>query len=101
MPTISFEGNDFLCGEGESVLECMTRHGVMIPSSCQSGACQTCMIRALEGEPTAESQQGLKDTLRAQKYFLACVCRPSDDMTIGLSDTGTRYQSRLSEEELL
>ncbi len=101
MPTINFEGKDFFCAEDETVLECMTRHGVMIPSSCQSGACQTCMIRALEGKPTAEAQQGLKDTLKAQNYFLACVCRPDGDMTIGLSTVSPKYRVSLLEKEAL
>jgi len=93
--TIRFEGRDFECRANESVLECMTRHGVTIPSSCQSGACQTCMIRALSGTPTPESQQGLKDTLKAQGYFLACMCRPTEDMEIGLASVSPRYSTRV------
>ncbi len=101
MPTIHFEGNDFFCAEDESILECMTRHGVMIPSSCQSGACQTCMIRAIEGTPTPESQQGLKDTMKAQNYFLACVCKPTEDMTIGLSVISPRQTVKLLSRDVL
>jgi len=101
MPTITFEGKDFFCVEGETVLDCMTRHGVMIPSSCQSGACQTCMIRAVKGTPPEESQQGLKDTMKAQNYFLACICRPTEDMTIGLSSVSPRYTAQVLEKQLL
>ncbi|HKI61066.1 MAG TPA: FAD-binding oxidoreductase [Mariprofundaceae bacterium] len=101
MPAINFEGNKFFCAEGESVLDCMTRHGVLIPSSCQSGACQTCMIRAIEGTPTAESQQGLKDTLKAQNYFLACVCKPTEDMSIGLSVISPRHTVKLLAKDVL
>ncbi|MDQ6966954.1 MAG: FAD-binding oxidoreductase, partial [Mariprofundaceae bacterium] len=100
-PTIHFEGRDFVCGDGETVLECMTRHGVLLPSSCQSGACQTCMIRALEGIPPAESQAGLKDTLKAQNYFLACVCKPTSDMSIGLSSVAPRHQVRVLDKKSL
>ncbi len=101
MPTIYFEGAPYECAEDETVLECLTRHGVLIPSSCRAGACQTCMIRALEGTPTPESQKGLKDTLVAQNYFLACMCRPTEDMSIGLSSESMRYTVRLLEKELL
>ncbi|MBI1194222.1 MAG: 2Fe-2S iron-sulfur cluster binding domain-containing protein [Gammaproteobacteria bacterium] len=101
MTVIRFEGQDFVCGEEESVLACMTRHGVMIPSSCQAGACQTCMIRALEGRPTPESQQGLKDTLRVQNYFLACMCKPTENMTIGLSTVSPAYHTVLREKTVL
>lgn len=101
MPTITFEGREFFCAEDESVLESMTRHGVLIPSSCQSGACQTCMIRAIEGTPPAESQQGLKDTLKAQGYFLACVCKPTEDMSIGLSMVSPKYTVKVMEKHML
>ena len=101
MPTITFEGKDFSCTEGETILDCMTRQGVMLPSSCQSGACQTCMIRALKGNPPEESQQGLKDTLKAQGYFLACICRPTEDMTIGLSSVSPRFSAKVLEKRLL
>ena len=86
MSVITFEGKSYTCNAGESVLECLTRHGVLIPSSCQSGACQTCLIRAVHGTPTAESQKGIKDTLAAQNYFLACVCRSEEDLEIALAD---------------
>jgi len=101
MAVIRFEGQTFVCGGDESVLACMTRHGVMIPSSCQAGACQTCMIRALEGQPTPESQQGLKDTLKAQNYFLACMCKPTEDMSIGLSTVSPSYQAALRDKTAL
>jgi len=101
MPTISFEGQDFFCAEDETILECMTRHGVLLPSSCQSGACQTCMIRALEGRPPAASQNGLKDTLKEQNFFLACICKPEEDMTIGLSSISPSHTVVVVEKVLL
>lgn len=101
MPVITFEGKAYDCCEGESVLESLTRHGVMLPSSCQSGVCQTCMVRAHKGLPSDASQQGLKDTLKAQGYFLACVCRPTEDMDIGLSDVSTRFETKLLEKSEL
>jgi len=101
MPTITFEGQEFFCAEGETILECMTRHGVLLPSSCQSGACQSCMIRALEGMPSPESQLGLKDTLKQQNFFLACVCKPTSDMSIGLSSVSPRKSVKVIEKELL
>jgi len=101
MPTINFEGQDFVCNADETVLECMTRNGMLIPSSCQSGACQTCMIRALEGTPPPEAQKGLKDTLKQQNYFLACVCKPTEDMTIGLSLVSQRHTVKVIAKDAL
>lgn len=95
MPTIRFEGQDYFCATDETVLESLERHGVMLPSSCKSGACQTCLTRALHGNPPAASQQGLKDTLIAQNYFLACICKPEEDLDIGLATASPKYTSRL------
>lgn len=69
---------------GESVLDGLTRRGVSVPSSCRSGICQTCVMQATLGTPPEESQQGLKDTLRLQNHFLACVCHPTEDLEVAL-----------------
>jgi len=95
MPTIKFEGQDYYCASDETVLESLERHGVMLPSSCKSGACQTCLTRALKGTPPVASQQGIKDTLVAQNYFLACICKPEEDMEIGLATVSPKYTGKL------
>jgi len=59
------------------------------------------MIRALKGTPTPESQSGLKDTLRAQNYFLSCMCKPEEDMEIGLAKVSPRYRATLQEKSML
>jgi ferredoxin-NADP reductase len=50
-------------------------------------------MRATEGVPSPVSQQGLKDTLRAQHYFLACVCKPQSDLAVSLPDEGAVQRS--------
>ena len=80
MPRIFFEKQSYACQDNESVLDCLTGHGVPVPSSCRSGICQTCLMRAVEGAVPLAAQQGLKETLRAQNYFLACVCKPTNDL---------------------
>lgn len=84
MPNIKYGQDIYPLGEGRSVLDCLLEHGAPVPFSCQSGACQTCMMRAVAGTPPADSQQGLKDTLKAQNYFLACICRPTADIEAAL-----------------
>jgi len=101
MPTIRFEGQDYFCAEDESLLDSLARHGVMLPSACKAGACQTCLTRALKGTPPASAQQGIKDTLAAQGYFLACMCKPTDDLEIGLATVSPRFEVSLLEKELL
>lgn len=100
MPKVVFEGQEFCTKPGESVLDCLHRHGVSVNSSCRAGVCQTCMMVAVEGEPTPASQAGLKDTLKAQNYFLICSCVPEGDMVLGLPDGAkTQFDSRVISTE--
>ena len=72
-----------LCA-GETVLDGLLRNGVPVPNSCRGGACQTCMLQATDGQPPAEAQRGLKDSLRTRGMFLACACRPTGQLTVRL-----------------
>jgi NAD(P)H-flavin reductase len=102
MPTIVYEEQAFACEAGESVLDCLTRHGVLLPSSCQNGVCQTCMMHAIDGDIPEAAQKGLKDTLKVQGYFLACVCRPQSDMEIRQAEIeGRRHEGKVSALERL
>ena len=102
MPTIVYEEQAFACEAEESVLDCLTRHGVLLPSSCQNGVCQTCMMHAIDGDIPEAAQNGLKDTLKVQGYFLACVCRPQSDMEIRQADIeGRRHEGKVSALERL
>jgi CDP-4-dehydro-6-deoxyglucose reductase, E3 len=69
---------------GETVLQALGRQGVMLPSACQSGVCQACLLRAVHGNPGAESRAGLRDSLADRGFFLACMARPGDDLTVTL-----------------
>jgi ferredoxin-NADP reductase/nitrite reductase/ring-hydroxylating ferredoxin subunit len=60
---------------GTTVLEALAEQGVIVPSSCQQGACGTCIVRVLEGEPDHQdvylndSEKSLNDRM------LVCVSR--------------------------
>lgn len=86
MPKIDFEGLEYETESNETVLDCLTRHGVSVKYSCRSGVCQTCVMVAQDGDPSENSQKGLKDVLKAQNYFLACACVPKSDLGIGRPD---------------
>ncbi len=85
MPVITYDKQLYQCADGETVLQCLRRHGVSIPSSCESGVCQTCLMQGIRGKPPALAQQGLKDTLQVQHYFMACVCVPEEEMEVVLA----------------
>lgn len=82
MPKLVYQNATYENREGESVLETLQRHGVSIPFSCRSGICQACLRRCVSGPVPERAQTGLRPTLRAQGYFMPCVCVPSDDMVI-------------------
>jgi len=82
MPEVRFEGLAYACGDSETVLSCLERNGIEVPASCRAGVCQTCIMRSVEGDLPKLAQQGLKETLRAQGYFLSCVCVPSAPLEV-------------------
>jgi CDP-4-dehydro-6-deoxyglucose reductase len=80
---------------GETVLEALTRQGVRLPSACQAGVCQTCMVRVLEGDPGRAGVAGLDQALRADGYFLACQARPAASLTVALAGGDIYAPARL------
>lgn len=88
MAEIAFKGSRFPVEAGESVLDCLTRHGALLPSKCKAGTCRKCMVRVTDGEIPEAAQKGLRDTMMYQGYLLACLCRPESDLAIAPIDTG-------------
>ncbi len=99
---ITFEQQTYIPHENESVLDCLLRHGVSAPYSCRNGVCQTCLMRATKGSPTAPSQKGLKQTQVSQNFFLACACIPQNEIEIVLPDTqSSRHETSVLEKTFL
>ncbi len=86
MPTITFQGQAYQVESTESLLDGLSRQGVELPHSCRAGVCHSCMMRATQGTPPADAQNGLKDNLKHQGYFLACICKTTQDLGIALAD---------------
>lgn len=85
MSNVSYEGQVYEVRNDESVLQCLHRNGVAIPSSCGSGICQSCLMRATQGIPPEGSQKNLKKSLKESNYFLACICKPEGDLEVTLA----------------
>jgi NAD(P)H-flavin reductase len=88
---LRLDGSDYECREGESVLEALLRQCAAVPYSCRKGLCLACMLKCTSGAPPAEAQEGLKDSLRLQGYFLACSWRPGLDLEIALPEADGLY----------
>jgi NAD(P)H-flavin reductase/ferredoxin len=86
MPKVRYDNQQFDLPPHQSVLEGLLEQGVEVPNSCRAGVCQTCLLRAIQGQPPESAQIGLKDSLKLQGYFLACVCQPAEDLHIAFPD---------------
>lgn len=98
---LAFEGREFELAEGESVLDCLDRNQAGVPSFCRNGVCQSCLLRAEEGEVPSAAQVGLKETWRSQGWFLSCMCRPTGDMRLARCDATRKFPSQVVDVALL
>ncbi|WP_141330315.1 2Fe-2S iron-sulfur cluster-binding protein [Myxococcus sp. AB025B] len=102
MATVKHESRWYPLEPEESVLDGLLRQGVAVPHACRAGACQSCLMRATAGDVPEAARVGLKDTLRAQGYFLACMCRPSADTALEVSGADAlRVPARIASLDLL
>ena len=99
--TICFEGSSFELLPDETVLEGIERQGARLPSYCRQGVCQSCIVKATRGNVPAAAQKGLKDGLRRQSLFLACMCKPTEDLEVARYGSSERFESRVEAVELL
>ena len=102
MTELIYAGEHIDTAAGQTVLDALLDRGHAIPNTCHAGVCQSCLMRAVGGEVPNQAQQGLKDTLIAQNYFLACRCVPSSSLKIVLPAPDTVRTSAIvvSREQL-
>jgi NAD(P)H-flavin reductase/ferredoxin len=81
----------YCCQPDETVLDTLLRENVTIAYACKKGTCHSCLVRSTDAPPPATAQAGLKDTLKKHHHFLACQCRPEQDMTIRLPKQSEFY----------
>ena len=89
--TIHYGDSAYDCWDSETVLDAFLRHGVEINHSCRKGLCQGCMMRATSGTVPKAAQAGIEDTLRAEGYFMPCLCRPLGNLTLATPDAARVY----------
>ena len=88
---IFFDDRAYDCASGETVLEALRRQNVALSFSCEKGVCQSCLTGFRAGEVPSKAQEGLRDTLREQGYFLLCMCRPTTALKICRPDDTAAY----------
>ncbi|MEZ4380808.1 MAG: 2Fe-2S iron-sulfur cluster binding domain-containing protein [Nannocystaceae bacterium] len=88
MPTLRFAERELTIEGGATVLETLESAGIDVPNSCRAGACQSCLMRAVAGEVPDEARRGISPAKRELGYFLACVCRPTQDLEVATAGAG-------------
>jgi ferredoxin len=80
------DGEEFEVEPGETVLEAALRSGVIIPYSCQSGTCRTCMSKVISGsvehDPMYVDDLLIDEDEVAAGYRLLCSSFAHADSTI-------------------
>ncbi|AOY88702.1 hypothetical protein BKP64_11250 [Marinobacter salinus] len=79
---IEYLGSHYNCGPEETILEAMLRQGVKFPFSCRKGSCHACMHIVKKGALPPDSQKGLSGEQISQGFFLPCLCKPTDSLSI-------------------
>ncbi|MBK8260410.1 MAG: 2Fe-2S iron-sulfur cluster binding domain-containing protein [Nannocystis sp.] len=100
-PRLRYEGREIPIEEGETALSACARAGIVIPSSCLSGACQSCLVRARSGEIPAAAQVGLGPAKKALGCLLACLCRPTGALELEALDASSEYKATIAAVERL
>ena len=67
---------------GATILEVLREHGVLLPSSCEQGACGTCVAAVLEGEPEHQDVYLNDSDHRAGDRIMTCVSRSRSDRLV-------------------
>ena len=67
---------------GATILEVLREHGVPLPSSCEQGACGTCVATVLEGEPDHQDVYLNDSDHRAGDRIMTCVSRSRSDRLV-------------------
>lgn len=98
--TILYCGQSLPFAPGETVLDCLLRHDQPVASSCRSGVCQSCIVQG-QGAVPPQAQRGLKPSLVAQGYFLACQCAAEDGLEVLSADNLPIHAARVASTAFL
>ncbi|WP_020407710.1 2Fe-2S iron-sulfur cluster-binding protein [Hahella ganghwensis] len=95
MAQVRFAEVDIVVPDGQSLLDALEKAGQSIPSSCRSGLCHACLLRADEGEIPAQAQSPLSSRQKAQKLLLACQCYPTSSLRLSVPKEASRVKATL------
>lgn len=82
MTRVVYQGKRFEICESETLLDGLLAQGAEVQFGCKTGACQSCLLKCLEGEIPAAAQKGLRESQVLTHHLLACQCHPLAPMTL-------------------
>jgi len=91
MSEITFKSHKVTCHPDETLLDALLREKIDVQFGCKAGSCHTCLMKSSDQPPPAEAQEGLKPTQKQQNYFLACICKPEQDMTVSPANDSEQF----------
>jgi CDP-4-dehydro-6-deoxyglucose reductase len=95
--TLGYKGQRFELLAGETVLDALLRSSVEVPHSCRSGICRSCTMVASSGTVPESAQVPLREVERRSGMFLACMCRPAEDLELRDLDDQATIAARIVE----
>lgn len=102
MSSIVVNDQRYPLAPGATVLDTLLDAGLKVSYGCRAGACQSCLVRATSGTIPDDAQNGLKESLKADGWFLACRCNPVDELTIDLAaGDSQKLMAQVVEKRLL
>jgi ferredoxin-NADP reductase/nitrite reductase/ring-hydroxylating ferredoxin subunit len=67
---------------GKTILEVLRENDVPMPSSCEQGACGTCVVSVIEGEPDHQDVRLTEAERAAGDQIMTCVSRAKTDRLV-------------------
>ncbi len=102
MASITIGESTYYLKDDETVLEALIRNDVEVRNSCRAGLCQSCVMKAVDGDVSADAQKGLDENQKKLKYFLSCQCRPRKDLNVSFVDqSANTHLAEVVAKELL
>ena len=73
--TLPIKSNEF-------ILDTIEKNNIILPYSCKSGACSTCVCKITKGLVKHVNQTFLSNIELEQNYILPCVAYPVSDLIL-------------------
>ena len=68
--------------QGKTILQVLQENNIAVPSSCEQGACGTCVVKVLSGNPIHQDVCLTEIEKQQGNWIATCVSRSSSDELI-------------------